>query len=258
MFTRAEAYERFMGRWSQMLAHRFVGFADPGEASKVLDVGSGTGSLARAIVGSSPRIEVVGIDPSPAYVEYARAHVPQRARFEVGDAQELPFDDGTFDACYALLVLNFIPDQRAALAQMCRVARRGGTIAAAVWDHAQGMNMLRIFWEAADAVDTDKHVVDEPNPLLDREGLRALWEASDLDDIQTAPLDFDMRFSSFGDYWEPFGLSQGPAGAYLRGVCTRVRDEIERELRSKLLAGKPDGPFTLSARAWAIRGRKHV
>jgi len=258
MFTQAEAYERFMGRWSQMLAERFLAFVDLAGAARVLDVGSGTGSLARAIVGSSPLVEVVGIDPSPAFVDYARARISQRAHFEVGDAQQLPFDDSSFDACYALLVLNFIPDQRAALAEMCRVVRPGGTIAAAVWDHAQGMNMLRIFWEVADAVDKDKHLIEEPHPLLDRDGLSALWEEAALGEIVSAPLDFDMRFLSFADYWEPFGFTQGPAGAYLRSVSARVRDEIERELRSKLLAGKPDSPFTLSARAWAIRGRKQV
>jgi SAM-dependent methyltransferase len=258
MFSQAEAYERFMGRWSQILAHRFVRFANPGAAAKVLDVGSGTGSLARAIVAWSPGIEVVGIDPSSAYVEYARANVSQRTHFEVGDAQALPFHDGTFDACYTMLVLNFIPDQRAALAEMRRVAKSGGTIAAAVWDHAQGMNMLRIFWEVADAVDKDRHLVEEPHPLLDCDGLRALWAEAALGEVHTTALDFDMRFSCFADYWEPFGLAQGPAGAYLRSTSARVRDEIERELRSKLLAGKHDGPFTLSARAWAIRGRKQV
>ncbi len=255
MFTQALGYERFMGRWSHILAERFLAFAGLHGAQSVLDVGSGTGSLARAIVDASPRVCVVGIDSSPTFVEHASANIRERARFEVGDAQKLPFADGSFDACCALLVLNFIPDQRKALAEMRRVAKPGGTIAAAVWDHAQGMHMLRIFWEVADVVDPDKHLIEEPQPMLERDGLIALWEATGLREIESAALDFDMRFSSFDDYWQPFGLAQGPAGTYLSGVSPQTRERIGHELRRRLLGEKKDGPFHLPARAWAIRGR---
>ena len=145
MFTAGQDYERFMGRWSRMLAESFVAFARIAQAGRVLDVGSGTGSLARAVLAAAPKAEVVGIDASPAFVEYAGSHITGRVRFEVCDAQELPFGDGLFDACCAQLILNFIPDQHKALAEMRRVTKPGGTIAAAVWDHLEGMMMLRIF-----------------------------------------------------------------------------------------------------------------
>jgi ubiquinone/menaquinone biosynthesis C-methylase UbiE len=256
MFIGARAYEGFMGRWSRMLAEQFVAFASIADARRVLDVGSGTGSLTRAILAAAPNADVVGIDPSPAFVEHAASQIAGRAHFAVGDAQALPFADGEFDACCALLVLNFIADRAKALSEMRRVAKPGGVLAAAVWDHAAGMNMLRIFWEAADAVDPDRRLVEEPQPMLDRDGLIDLWASTGLRDITSGSLTFDMAFTGFADYWEPFGLGQGPAGLYLSGTSSRVRVAIEDELRQRLLAGRPDGPFTLSARAWVVRATK--
>jgi SAM-dependent methyltransferase len=256
MFSGAQAYEGFMGRWSRMLAEQFVAFAGIADARRVLDVGSGTGSLTRAILAAAPNADVVGIDPSAAFIEHATSRLRKRARFVVGDAQHLPFEDGLFDACCAMLVLNFIPDQAKALAEMRRVARPGGVLAAAVWDHADGMNMLRIFWEAVDTVDPDKRAMEEPQPTLDRDGLIALWTSAGLRDVTSGSLTFDMAFTGFADYWEPFGLGQGPAGVYLSGTSARVRDAIAGELRQRLLAGGPDRPFTLSARAWAVRATK--
>lgn len=254
MFTQAQGYERFMGRWSRVLAELFVAFACINSAKRVLDVGSGTGALSRAILAAAPSAEVVGIDPAAAFVEYAASQLAQRAHFEVGDAQRLPFANGLFDACCALLVLNFIPDQRTALAEMRRVTKTGGKVAAAVWDHAVGMNMLRIFWEVADEVDPSKRLIEEPQPMLGREGLVALWTTTGLTNIESAPLTFDMPFASFDDYWQPFQLGQGPAGRYIGTASSQVRNKIAQGLRRRLLDEKPDGPFTLSARAWAIRG----
>ena len=254
MFGQAVGYERFMGRWSRMLARQFVEFALLSGAGRVLDVGCGTGALAQAILDASPQAHVVGIDPSRALVEHARSLMRERARFDVGDAQRLPFDDGSFDAACACLVFNFIPDQRAALAELCRVVRPGGTVATAVWDHAEGMLMLKTFWDAADAVDPGERLLEEPQPMLDRDGLIGLWREQGLADCTTASLVFEMRFSSFDDYWQPFGLAQGPAGAYLAAVSPAVRAGIEQELRRRLLVRGRDEPFALSARAWAIRG----
>ncbi|MDQ6766290.1 MAG: methyltransferase domain-containing protein [Candidatus Eremiobacteraeota bacterium] len=254
MFAQAQAYERFMGRWSRMLADLFVPFAGLTHSQRVLDVGSGTGSLARAIVAAAPSAHVVGIDSSPGFVEYASTELGGRAHFEVADAQRLPFADNVFDACCSILVLNFIADQGKALAEMRRVTKDGGTIAAAVWDHAEGMHMLKLFWEVADAVDPNKRIVEEPQPLLSRDGLVDLWRNAGFRDVKSEALTFDMRFESFADYWQPFELSQGPAGVYLSGVSPQVRDTIERELRERLLDGTADRPFTLSTRAWAVRG----
>src|SRR5262245_24743177 len=141
MFGNAEAYERFMGRWSRLLAARFVDFAGLPEEGRILDAGSGTGSLSFAIAEQSAHASVLGIDPSTEYVAYAisRNPCPDRAGFEVGNAQQLRFPDGSFDAALSLLVFNFIPDSKAALLQLCRVVKPGGKVSAAVWDYGAGM-----------------------------------------------------------------------------------------------------------------------
>jgi hypothetical protein len=139
---------------------------------------------------------------------------------------------------------------------MRRVVNPGGVVAAAVWDHAVGMNMLRIFWEAADTVDPNTRSTQEPQPTLDRDGLTALWERAGLRGIAGDALTFDMHFENFADYWEPFCLGQGPAGLYVSQASPQVRSALADELRRRLLAGKDDGPFTLSTRAWAIRATK--
>ena len=243
MFTHGEGYDRFMGRWSLLLARRFVAFAKLEHATSVLDVGCGTGALAAALV-----------DPSSAFVERARARVGT-ATFAVSRAEQLPFPDARFDAACACLVLNFVADQRAALAQMRRVVRPGGTIATAVWDHAQGMAMLKTFWDVAETLDPGLQATQEPQPLLDLESLKRLWSSADLQEIVTEPLIIDMPFADFNDYWQPFALGQGPAGLYVTGASPKVRSNIEAELRSRLIPGG-DGPFTLTARAWGIRGHR--
>ena len=145
MFSEAEAYERFMGRWSRRLASPFVKFAGLKDGDLVLDVGSGTASLALAVLQEAPASRLVGIDPSPAFVAYARARLRGgQATFEEGDAQRLRFPDGSFDAALALLVVNFTPDRVAAVRDMVRVTRSGGVVAAAVWDYGDRMEMLRV------------------------------------------------------------------------------------------------------------------
>lgn len=154
MFLNAEAYERYIGRWSQRLAPRFMEFAGVVDGDRVLDVGSGTGSLALAVAAATRRSEVVGIEPSAPFVDYARTRTPDpRVRFEVGDAQSLPYADASFDKSLALLVINLIPDAPRAAAEMRRVTRPGGRMAGCVWDYGGGMTMLRAFWDAVVALD---------------------------------------------------------------------------------------------------------
>jgi ubiquinone/menaquinone biosynthesis C-methylase UbiE len=256
MFSEAEKYERFMGRWSQRLAPLFVGFADVKNGERVLDVGCGTGSLALAMAGHGVS-EVVAIDLSLAYVEFATVRErDSRIRFQVGDAQKLAFSSATFDRCVSLLALNFIPDARMALSEMRRVARPGGWIAACVWDYGEGMEMLRKFWDAVVSVDPAAAQRDERNMRLSRQGeLSALWREAGLDDIKEQGLVVDTPFRSFSDYWEPFLDGQGPAGAYVENLGQPERNKLESRLRSTILDGKSDGPFTLRARAWAARGQ---
>lgn len=252
MFTGPQAYERFMGRWSRLLADQLVEFLGLPGAEHVLDVGCGTGALSAAILAHHPDAVVTGIDPSAAFVDHARASLPS-VTLKVGSATNLPFLANSFDASVACLVLNFVDDPALALAQMCAVTKPGGRVAAAVWDHVGGMMMLRLFWETADAVDPSEKP-SEPQALLDRDALTRLWTKAGLQRIEIQSLKMKMPFESFDDYWQPFLLGQGPAGVYVRTLSPVVREEIANHLRRKLLGDRRDGPFTLEARAWAVRG----
>lgn len=254
MHNDARGYQRFMGRWSELAAPLLTDFAGVPDRGKVLDIGSGTGSLALAIVRLRPHCRVEGIDLSPQYVEFARARAQNgRVRFETGDAQMLPFAAGTFDAAVSLLVFNFIPNHAKALSEARRVTRPGGSISAAVWDYGQGMRMLRIFWDAAVALDSSAERFDERHMPLCRKGeLAGLWSRGGLGKVEESPLEITMRFENFDDFWSPFLLGQGPAGTYVKRLSkpriSALREDVQRRL------GSPRGVFDLPARMWAVRG----
>ena len=256
MFSAGGAYERFMGRWSRDLAPLLVTFAGVRNGDDVLDVGSGTGALTAAVVVVAPSSRVIGIDPAAPYVDLARTrHAGDLVRFEVGDAQQLRFGDGSFDRTLSLLVLNFIPDRAKALDEMIRVTRPGGTVAAAVWDYGQGMEMLRVFWDEAIALSPAMDARDERHMPLSRKGdLAGLWREHGLQDVVEETLTIQTRFVSFDDYWSPFLEKQGPAGEYVASLPASERDQLRLRLRRRLLGDGPDRTIVLAARAWAVRG----
>ena len=257
MFSVGDAYERFMGRWSREMAPLLVKFAGVRDGDRVLDVGSGTGSLAAAIARLAPSSRIIGIDPAKSYVAFAQTRHPgDRIRFEVGDAQLLRFADGSFDRTLSLLVLNFIPDRSKALGEMIRVTRRGGTVASAVWDYDDGMEMLRVFWDEAIALNPSMDARDEKHmPLCRRGELEAFWRQHRLEDVTEQALTIRTRFSSFDDYWRPFLEKQGPAGDYVATLGADEREQLRVRLRKRLLGDGPERPIVLNARAWAVRGR---
>ena len=255
MFAQSHAYEPFMGRWSRRLAPLFVDFAGVQDGESVLDVGSGTGAVAAAILEARPKAHVTGVDAAPDFVAAARQRGRRGARFVVGDAQALDFADGTFDRTVSMLALNFVRDPARALAEQIRVTRPGGLVAAAVWDYGDGMQMLRAFWDAAVADDARAEARDERHMRLCRHSeLSALWLAQGMLAVGERPLTIEQPFASFADYWNPFLGGQGPAGAYVASLAGNAREALRDRLRRLLVGPDADGPFTLTARAWAVKG----
>ena len=256
MFATGDGYELYMGRWSRLLVPLYVAFAGVKDGHRVLDVGTGTGAVASTLEATLPRSTIVGVDPSPEFIAYATKQARSaRLRFEVGDAQALRHPDGSFDHAMALLVMNFIPDHDKAVAEMKRVTRPGGVVSACVWDYGDAMESLRLFWDEAVALDPAAAPKHERNMKLARRGeLGALWRRAGLRGVREEPLVIDQAFSSFGDYWGPFLQGTGPGGAYVASLADDRRAALEARLRRRLLGGGRDGPFTLKARAWCVRG----
>jgi SAM-dependent methyltransferase len=256
MFAASAGYERFMGRWSRLLAPELIAFAGVKDGDHVLDVGTGTGSLGSAIETRMPSSRIVGIDPSEGFIAYAKKNAKSgRAQYEVGDAQALKFKEASFDNTLALLVMNFVPDHNKAVAEMRRVTRGGGVISACVWDYNAGMQSLRFFWDEAVALDPAIEPKDERHMKLSRQGqLGELWKKTGLVNVQEKPLTIDQAFASFDDYWGPFTKGAGPGGAYVVSLSDERRGQLEARMRKRLLGDRNDGAFTLKARAWCVRG----
>jgi len=221
-----------------------------------LDVGCGTGALVETILALTAPSEVVGIDPSPAYVAFARDQATDpRVRFDVGDAQALQVASATFDAVVAGLVLNFVPEPDKALSEMARVARPGGIVAAYVWDYAEGMQMMRHFWDAAGALDPRARELDEgrrftlckPEPLTD------LFQTAGLERVEVRAIDVPTVFRDFDDYWAPFLGGQAPAPGYAMSLSQERRAALREQIRASLPTNA-QGEHHLIARAWAVRG----
>jgi ubiquinone/menaquinone biosynthesis C-methylase UbiE len=255
MFSQPEAYERFMGRWSHLVALQLIQLAEIHDGDAILDVGSGTGALSFVIRDTTKAGRIVGVDPSSEYVEFATKRADARTHFEVGDGQDLHLSSAGFDRTFALLVLNFIPDSERAAREMVRVTKPGGVVVAAVWDYSQGMEMLRVFWDEADALDPAMASTDEAHmPLTHQGDLAALWTKAGLLHVEETPLVIEQHFASFDDYWTPFLLGVGPAGTYVGKLSSERQAALQERLRRRLLGDGPDRAIVLHARAWAVKG----
>jgi len=244
----AEAYDRFMGRYSLLLSPHLADLAGVRSGQRVLDVGCGPGGLTAELVTRVGPAAVVAVDPSEPFVAAARARNPGVNVLQAS-AEELPFPDGSFDAALAQLVVHFMSDPVAGLAEMARVSRRDGVVGACVWDHGGGQGPLRVFWEAARELDPE--VDDESHLAGVREGhLAELFEAAGLRAVEATTLSASLEHPSFDEWWEPFTRGVGPAGAYVASLDAERRAEL-RETCRRLL---PLPPFVLTARAWATRG----
>lgn len=251
-----DSYECYMGRWSRLLAPRFLDWLDAPSGLDWLEVGCGTGALSAAIVARADPASLIAIDPSAAFVAAARANVPDpRARFEVGDAQTLAQDSASKDAIVSGLVLNFVPDKAKALAEMKRVARAQGRVAFYVWDYAGGgAEFLRYFWQAAAALDPAALELTERNrfPYCTQDGLVDLARSAGLSAVECAPIETPTVFESFEAYWLPFTLGAGPAGGYCKSLDADARERLQERLVADL-PRRNDGSIVLNARAWGVK-----
>lgn len=255
-WSAGDAYEPYVGRWSRLVAAEFVDWLDIPEDARWLDVGCGTGALTEAIVrGAAPR-EVVGVDPSEAFLGFARSRLGNaRVSLRIADAHALPVDDASLDVAVAGLVLNFVPEPDGALAEMRRSVRLGGTVAVYVWDYAGEMQLMRHFWNAAAALNPAAGELDEGSrfPICKQEALRTLFAQAGLAGIQERAIDLPTVFRDFDDYWSPFLGGQGPAPGYCVSLPETERKALRERLRAELPTA-PDGSIHLMARAFAVRG----
>lgn len=251
-----DAYEPYVGRWSRRVAAEFVDWLVVPEDARWLDVGCGTGALSEAILGGAAPREVVGVDPSEAFLGFARSRLGNApVSLRAGDARALPVEDATFEVAVAGLVLNFVPEPAQALAEMRRSVRPGGTVAVYVWDYAGEMQLMRRFWDAAAALDPAAAELDEGRrfPICKPEELRTLFGQAGLVGIQDCAIDLPTVFRDFDDYWSPFLGGQGPAPGYCVSLPETEREALREKLRTELPVA-PDGRIHLMARAFAIRG----
>ncbi len=245
----ADAYLRFMGRYSEPLAVRFADLADLSRGQRALDVGCGPGALTAELVRRLGANAVRAVDPSASFVAAARERLPG-VQVSRSAAEQLPFPDGVFDTVLAQLVVHFMADPVAGLREMGRVAGSGGTVAACVWDHASGRGPLAVFWRAVLELDPAAH--DESGLAGVREGqLASLFAEAGLGQARAATLNVRVRYDSFEQWWEPFTLGVGPAGEYVASLTEEQRAALREHCRPLL----PAGPIEVSAFAWAAVAR---
>jgi SAM-dependent methyltransferase len=244
----ADAYDRFMGRYSVLLAAQLADFALIAIGQQVLDVGCGPGALIAELVRRLGPDAVSAVDPSEPFVAAAQQRHPG-VRVQRAAAEQLPFADQTFDAALAQLVVHFMADPVSGLREMARVTREEGVLAACVWDHAGGRGPLGVFWEAA--LELDRDAEDESQLAGVREGhLAQLFRAAGLREVEEGAFSVDVEHPSFEEWWEPFTLGVGPAGAYAAGLDATRQAQLRERCRELL----PAAPFVVTARAWAARG----
>jgi SAM-dependent methyltransferase len=250
----ADAYDAYVGRWSRQVSVAFLRWLDLPPGLRWLDVGCGTGALTAAIVANGQPESVVGVDPSAAFLAQARTTLPG-VTFHEGDARELPLFDDDVDVVVSGLALNFVPQPSQAVAEFTRVAKPGATVAAYVWDYADGMAMIRYLFDAATTLDTGAAELDEGRrfPLCRAEALEQLWNDHGLAAVAVEPIEVPTTFRDFDDYWSPFLGGQGPAPGYVMSLTDDRRAELRELLRDRLPT-REDGSIPLTARAWAVRG----
>lgn len=254
-WERGNAYERYVGRWSRLVAPIFLSWLNVPAGRRWLDVGCGTGALCAAVLDRCFPDSVAGVEPSEGFLETAKENLAGRVTLHQGSATAIPLGEASVDTVVSGLVLNFVPNPRAGVLEMARVTANGGTIAAYVWDYAGRMDAIRLFWDAAVELDPAAAKLDEGVrfPLCRPEALEGLFASAGLGQVDVKAIDVPTPFSNFDDYWQPFLGGQGPAPAYAMSLDEAARGRLRDRLRERIPT-TPDGAISLTARAWAIRG----
>ncbi|HMG49288.1 MAG TPA: class I SAM-dependent methyltransferase [Inquilinus sp.] len=256
-WSAAQSYEHYMGRWSRRIAAAFVAWLAPPQDAAWLEIGCGTGALTATILAECAPRSILSIDPSQGFVDHSRTAIADsRARFEVADARALPAQDASIDVVASALVLNFIPDRLAALAEMQRVLKPDGLLSFYVWDYpGGGIGFIDAFWRAAAEIDPRAGALDEGKrfPFCTRDGLAAICRQAGLRPSGIEPIETETLFPDFESFWQPFTLGAGPAPGYCTGLAEDHRLALKARLADTL---GTDGPIRLNARAWAVKARR--
>jgi ubiquinone/menaquinone biosynthesis C-methylase UbiE len=251
-------YEQLMGRWSQKLAPLFIDFAGLADGEKILDVGCGTGSLTFALAKNPNLAGITAIDYSPVFVEAAtRRNTDPRIKIRQADACALPFEDGSFDRALALLVLHFVPEAGRAVAEMRRVVRPGGVVAAVVWDHLGGMPGMRMMVDTVAALSEGGRQLRSRycfQPMMQPGEMRQAFVEQGLAEVTETELMIRMDYQNFDDYWAPIAAGEGPLGTFMITLDATERERTGAAVRHAYEAGRPDGPRSFANIAWAVRG----
>ncbi len=254
----ASAYEQLMGRWSKRLAPLLIDFAGLADGERILDVGCGNGSLTFALAKTAGLTEIAAIDYSPVFVaEAIRRNSDPRVHIRQADACDLPFADGTFDRALALLVLHFVPEAGKAVAQMRRVVRSGGVVAATVWDHYGGMPGMRMMVDTVAALNESGRQLRNRycfQPMMQPGEMNRTFVEQGLVEVSEAELLLRMDYQNFDDYWAPIAAGEGPLGKYIATFDPPERARTEAAVRDAYEAGRPDGARSFANVAWACRG----
>ena len=258
--TDGAAYQRFIGRWTRRLAEPLVTFAAPLPDGPLLDVGTGTGSVAAALRQADSSRKITGIDVSEPYLDFARERDDcEGVTFLQQDAAALDMPDNEFAGAFSCIVMNFLKEPAKALAEMRRVVQPGGVIASAVWDFRGGLVYQRMLWDTVASIDpvaaaTRNRIFSAPLGLPN--GMVDLWREAGLEDVTRSSLTIRMDFSDFSDYWEPLLGGQGPVGGYVAGLAPEMQTRVREAVQAAFLSGAPDGARSLTATAWAVKGQK--
>jgi ubiquinone/menaquinone biosynthesis C-methylase UbiE len=253
-WERGSPYEQYVGRWSRQVAPLFLSWLNIPGGRRWLDVGCGTGALCAAIMDRCSPSSVTGVEPSEGFLKTAKENLGGRAALHQGSATAIPLDNASVDVVVSGLVLNFVPDQRAALVEMARVTGKGGTIASYVWDYSGKLELMRHFWDVAAKLDPNAAKMDEGVrfPRCRPEALERLFTSVGLEEITVTAIDITTLFANFDDYWQPFLGGQGPAPAYAMSLDETARTRLRDRIRERLPT-EANGSISLTARAWAAR-----